>query len=637
MKRADRKKVRFASDKQTVSPVKITKGAGIMILAKDTGRVLFLKRSPSSNHPETWDLPGGHTDDAEAPEQTARRETREEIGVNVTGEITQMSDTTNEDVNFVTFYHECRTEFTPKLDLNEHTEYVWAFPSDPPTPLHPGVKLTLDTELAKDANPLSIAAVRLGHKGGLSTSPAKVNAARQNGARHGSDAALAFDKSLPNRSYDVDGRLKVEQSNISRAMVCDYLGSEIPDSELLGLDPNKIYKLFRDPDELAKAAHTFNNIQLLSEHVPVSTVDIQKDLIIGCTGTDTIFEFPFLKNSLCVWTKDGIDRVENKEAQEISCSYRYVADMTPGEFEGTAYDAVMREIHGNHVILTPAGRCGPTVIVGDAAPLSRINQPSKLEKITMSQTLSKKALRVKGVLTAVLQPQFAADKMPNLDIILADVDHKNWLAKKPLILAALKSHMAADADPKPLSGLLDSQDKDAAEDADPIEGILAHCRGKLSDDDLGELESKVRALSPAKKAEDADEDDKKAEDEDDEDKKDEEKDVKEADTVSKKAMDAAIKLAQDATIARINGVHEARKIASPFVGEIALACDSAEDVYRAALKVLNVDVKDIHPSALRTILELQPNPNAKREPVFAGDAAVPAGLDKFLADMGLPA
>jgi hypothetical protein len=113
--------------------------------------------------------------------------------------------------------------------------------------------------------------------------------------------------------------------------------------------------------------------------------------------------------------------------------------------------------------------------------------------------------------------------------------------------------------------------------------------------------------------------------------------VKEADTVSKKAMDAAIKLAQDATIARINGVHEARKIASPFVGEIALACDSAEDVYRAALKVLNVDVKDIHPSALRTILELQPNPNAKREPVFAGDAAVPAGLDKFLADMGLPA
>ena len=34
------------------------KGAGICMLAKDTGRVLFLKRSPTSDHPGSYDLPG---------------------------------------------------------------------------------------------------------------------------------------------------------------------------------------------------------------------------------------------------------------------------------------------------------------------------------------------------------------------------------------------------------------------------------------------------------------------------------------------------------------------------------------------------------------------------------------------------
>jgi 8-oxo-dGTP pyrophosphatase MutT (NUDIX family) len=923
MKRA--KHIKLAFDKKPA--LAQIKGAGICICAADTGRVLFLKRAAGADHPETYDLPGGTAEDAELPAQTARRETREEIGVDIASDMAQISDTTMGDVNFITHYFEARCEFTPKLDTREHTEHVWAFPNDPPQPLHPGVALTLDEELAKDANPLSIAAVRLGHKGGKSTSPAKVTASRQNGALHGhdaegehwvtskndhhilldgsgevkagaggslngeklsgakssksgesdkgaksaesdefatyvpsehagrgmvlkgskessktdnfdnespsvesavskyqadrygpinamlrkggepsphnkeatelvtqldaafknkelskatdvyrgfaynspmtkkiesmrvgesftdegfvststdkgaansfvdmyptsrpvgtkgviikinapagakaakiparrdengnvdersdeneilfdrgqtytctgvgsdgtktfsvsmnaskpsgNDAFMAFDKS-GGRSYDVDGRLKVETSNISRAMVCEYLGSEIPDAEILGLDPNKIYKLFRDPDELAKAASTFNNIQLLSEHVPVSTTDIQKDLIIGCTGTDTVFEFPFLKNSLCVWTKDGIDRVENKEAQEISCSYRYVADMTPGVFEGTEFHGSMRNIHGNHVILTPAGRCGPTVIVGDSAlalpqqvvPPSRTNQPSTLEKNSMSKTLSKKALSVRGVLQAVLKPQFAADKMPDLDKILAGVDAKNLKTKKPLIVAAIKSHMAADADMSTLVELLDvldgkeDADSDMGVDADPVEAILAHCRGKLSDDELAELESKVRALAPAAKAEDAppafkDEPkvgDKPAEDEDDKDDKEDKKDM-----VSKTAMDSAIqvaaKAAEDRTIARINGIHEARKVAEPIVGEIAVACDSAEDVYRAALKIRGVDVSTVHPSAFRTILELQAAPS-KVEHVMAHDAASVSGMDKFLSDLGLPA
>ena len=633
------------------------KGAGICICAADTGRVLFLKRSPSSSHAGEYDLPGGTAEDAELPAQTARRETREEIGVDIACDMEQLSDTTLNDVNYVTHYFEARCEFTPKLDTREHTEHVWAFPNDPPQPLHPGVALTLDQELAKDANPLSIAAIRLGHKGGKSTSPAKVAASRMNGAKHGSDAALAFDRESV-RSVDADGRMRVAVSNISKAMVCPYLGSEIPNAELLGLEADKIYMLLRDPDELAKAAPTFNGVQLLSVHEPVNAGDPKLELTVGAAGTDCVFEAPYLKNSLIVWTQEGIDVINSGEQQEISCSYRYDADMTPGNYEGVEYSGVMRNIIGNHIAIVNKGRAGPDVFVGDSAlsqpapstTPSRTNQPSKLEKNSMSKTLSKKALSVRGVLQAVLKPQFAADKMPDLDKILAGVDKKNYGVKKPLIVAAIKSHMAADADLPALVELLDAldgtdkgaddeEDDDLGVDADPVEAILAHCRGKLSDDEMTELESKVRAMAPAAKAEDEPAPfkgepkvgEKPAEDEKDEEEK--------KDMVSKTAMDAAIgaasKAAEDRTIARINGIHEARKIAAPFVGEIAVACDSAEDVYRAALKIRGVNVEGVHASAFRAILQSQPVANAER--VIAHDAAPAAGMDKFLSDLGLPA
>ena len=38
----------------------------------------------------------------------------------------------------------------------------------------------------------------------------------------------------------------------AKANVCEYLGSEIPDFETLGLDPAKLYKLWRHPEELEK-------------------------------------------------------------------------------------------------------------------------------------------------------------------------------------------------------------------------------------------------------------------------------------------------------------------------------------------------------------------------------------------------
>ena len=180
------------------------------------------------------------------------------------------------------------------------------------------------------------------------------------------------------RFRDVDGRLHVSKTNLSKSNVCEYIGREIPDADSLGLDLSKRYLLWRNPNELAKAVPTFNNIPVLSRHVPVSAEDHQPDIVIGSTGTDASFEEPYLKNSLVIWVKDAIDGIESSSKKELSSAYRYKPDMTPGITpEGERFDGVMRSIVANHVAIVRDGRAGPDVVVADSADellWSRIDQ-----------------------------------------------------------------------------------------------------------------------------------------------------------------------------------------------------------------------------------------------------------------------
>ena len=73
-------------------------------------------------------------------------------------------------------------------------------------------------------------------------------------------------------------------------------------------------------------------------------------------------------NSLVVWDDPAIAGIRTNEQRELSSAYRYVADMTPGIYEGVPYDGRMTEIVGNHVALVPVGRAGADVLVSDSLP-----------------------------------------------------------------------------------------------------------------------------------------------------------------------------------------------------------------------------------------------------------------------------
>jgi hypothetical protein len=169
--------------------------------------------------------------------------------------------------------------------------------------------------------------------------------AAQHRAMEDAREQIAFDRAASVRTYDGDGRLHVAKTHISKANVCEYVGKEIPDYDKLGLHPDKLYKLYRDPEELKKAADTFNNLPLLSRHVPVDARDHHPELIIGSLGTDAEFNDPYLDNSLIVWAGEGIDDIESELKKELSSAYRYRADMTPGRTpDGEEFDGIMRDI-----------------------------------------------------------------------------------------------------------------------------------------------------------------------------------------------------------------------------------------------------------------------------------------------------
>lgn len=168
------------------------------------------------------------------------------------------------------------------------------------------------------------------------------------------------------RSYDRDGRLRVARSNISASRVNPYLGSEIPEARALGLDPNRIYRLWRHPDELSKAVGSFNNLPLLARHVPATAEDHRPSDVVGATGTEARFTAPFLVNSLVIWASPAIATVNDGSCRELSSAYRYTPVMRAGRTpEGEAYDGVMTEIDGSHVALVPEGRAGSDVLVSD--------------------------------------------------------------------------------------------------------------------------------------------------------------------------------------------------------------------------------------------------------------------------------
>lgn len=172
------------------------------------------------------------------------------------------------------------------------------------------------------------------------------------------------------RWEDDDGRLHVDRSAVTRVQVAPYYGNEVPGWEERGLDPTKIYRAYRpeselqDPDTIASLI----GIPIQLDHHPDYPDAPAMHTRVGSTGDAARYEAPYLIVSLHIQNADAIRRIKDGSMRELSLSYHYCPDFTPGTTpDGQQYDFVMRRIRAQHLALVESGRAGEQCRVDDHA------------------------------------------------------------------------------------------------------------------------------------------------------------------------------------------------------------------------------------------------------------------------------
>ena len=283
--------------------------------------------------------------------------------------------------------------------------------------------------------------------------------------------AMDFQSLTTVRHIDNNGHLIVDRTCITKAAINPYLGKEIPNWQALGLDPNKVYMLLRCPTELQRALPTFQGLQLLERHTPVSSEEPEKDSTVGSIGTVVEMDGDNVYSSLRVYDQNAIDLIESEKLNQLSAGYAYTADMTGGEWNGEHYDGVMRNIHGNHVALVERGRIGKDAIIAD-------EMPNEIEEFLMSKKIALK----KGSLSK-LQEQLGMDSAEEL--------------KKTII--AVVGQLAHDEDVEDKKAEdEDDEKKTDAEDEEVIEVAEDEDDDKKSDaEDEDDKDDKKQAMDAA--------------------------------------------------------------------------------------------------------------------------------------------
>jgi len=116
------------------------RGAGILVLARDTGRFLALKRSDHVHNGRTWALAGGLLDEGETPEVGAIREFREETGYD--GQdvaLVALVQYTSPNFTYNNYVAIIDREFKPLID-HENEAFAWVESLEAwPAPAHFGI------------------------------------------------------------------------------------------------------------------------------------------------------------------------------------------------------------------------------------------------------------------------------------------------------------------------------------------------------------------------------------------------------------------------------------------------------------------------------------------------------------------
>lgn len=169
--------------------------------------------------------------------------------------------------------------------------------------------------------------------------------------------------------------------------------------------------VYRNPDgterrELRLPSEVFNADSLASfSMVPVTdghpAVPLDssntRELQRGHVGENVRRDGDFVAASMLVTDESLVSKLLNKEKVQVSCGYSCDLEETPGVYEGERYDAIQRNIRGNHVAIVDLGRAGPEVRVHVDRVDGVLVSPSQESVTTADEPGGTVKIRIDGV------------------------------------------------------------------------------------------------------------------------------------------------------------------------------------------------------------------------------------------------
>ena len=156
----------------------------------------------------------------------------------------------------------------------------------------------------------------------------------------------------------------IKDNPITKAGVFPYFGRQISPS----LEPDKIYQVYRPAGEIKKAADTFKLVPLVDDHTMLGPgfTPAEEKGVHGVLGEDIKEKDGTLYADVKIFSEQLKKEIQDGK-KELSLGYFCRYDLTPGQYNGMHYDAVQKDLKGNHIALVDNGRMGHEVRVMDRA------------------------------------------------------------------------------------------------------------------------------------------------------------------------------------------------------------------------------------------------------------------------------
>lgn len=179
------------------------------------------------------------------------------------------------------------------------------------------------------------------------------------------------------REFTDEGFLKVP-AKISRTGIQEYLAVELGVSDR---EPNDKIRIFRPAEEVFSEASlsSFSRKPITNNHPP-ELVDAtnSKKYSVGMSDPGVSRDGDFVTAILNITDQEAITSIESGKV-ELSNGYTADIEWVPGITpDGEQYDAIQRNIKGNHIAIVERGRAGSSCRVAD-------NSPEKSGEVNMAK------------------------------------------------------------------------------------------------------------------------------------------------------------------------------------------------------------------------------------------------------------